>query len=170
MTTRQPVLAVALFVSFVGTVFAANWALETYGIVPIGFGLMAPAGVYFAGLAFGLRDGLQEVGGRKAVVAAILTGGVCSYLVSPAFAVASGVAFLVSELADFAVYTPLRDRTLVGGVVASNIVGAVVDSIIFLHLAGLPIELWKGQVVAKTYMVIPAVVLLWVIRSRRSAT
>lgn len=160
-------LAAALFAAFVATVFGANWALEHYGIVPVGFGLMAPAGVYFAGLAFGLRDGLQEVGGRMAVVAAIVVGAACSYIVSPTFALASGIAFLVSELADFAVYTPLRDRTLVGAVVASNVVGAIFDSILFLHLAGLPLELWKGQVVAKTYMVIPAVLLLWVIRGRR---
>lgn len=55
---------------FVGTIFAANWAIETYGIVPIGFGLTAPAGVYFAGLAFTFRDGVHErLGWQGAVVA-----------------------------------------------------------------------------------------------------
>ena len=35
----------------------------------MGFGLMAPAGVYFAGLAFTFRDLTQEKLGRRAVVA-----------------------------------------------------------------------------------------------------
>ena len=38
------------------TVVGANWALLTYGIVPIGFGLDAPASVYFVGLTFTFRN------------------------------------------------------------------------------------------------------------------
>ena len=45
---------------YIATIFAANWAIATFGVVPVGFGLMAPAGVYFAGLAFTLRDLTQE--------------------------------------------------------------------------------------------------------------
>ena len=41
---------------YIATIFAANWAIVTLGPVPVGFGLVAPAGVYFAGLAFTLRD------------------------------------------------------------------------------------------------------------------
>jgi hypothetical protein len=37
---------------YVATIVGANWALATFGVVPVGFGLYAPAGVYFAGLAF----------------------------------------------------------------------------------------------------------------------
>ena len=40
-----------IFVAYVATIFGANWALSTFGLVPVGFGLLAPAGVYFAGLA-----------------------------------------------------------------------------------------------------------------------
>ena len=39
-----------------------------------------------------------------------------------------GTAFLLSELADFAVYTPLAERRWLTAVVASNIVGTIVDS------------------------------------------
>lgn len=106
---------IALFAAFAGTVVAANWALGRYGIVPIGFGLYAPAGVYFAGLAFGLRDALHERGGARWVLAAIGVGGLISYVIEDAdtipgglvpIAVASAVAFTVSELADLAVYAP----------------------------------------------------------------
>jgi len=42
--------------TYILTIFAANWAITQFGLVPVGFGLLAPAGVYFAGLAFTLRD------------------------------------------------------------------------------------------------------------------
>ncbi len=141
---------------FVGTVFAANWAIERYGLVPVGFGLRAPAGVYFAGLAFALRDVVQETLGRRVVVGAILAGTAASYLVSPTFAVASGTAFLFSELADFAVYTPIRERTLAGGIAVSQAVGAAVDSALFLWLAFGSLAFFSGQFVGKMWMTLPA--------------
>ena len=52
-------------VLYVATIFAANWAIAAFGVVPVGFGLMAPAGVYFAGLAFTFRDLTQEKLGRR---------------------------------------------------------------------------------------------------------
>ena len=54
-----------LTAAFAGTVIGANWALAEFGIINIGFGLAAPAGVLFAGLAFGLRDALHETGGSR---------------------------------------------------------------------------------------------------------
>jgi hypothetical protein len=48
-------LRLALFAAFVAVVYGANWALDRYGVVSIGFGLMAPAGVYFAGVGFSMR-------------------------------------------------------------------------------------------------------------------
>jgi uncharacterized PurR-regulated membrane protein YhhQ (DUF165 family) len=116
----------------VATVFAANLAITLIGIVPVGFGLMAPAGVYFAGLAFSLRDALQETLGRRWVIVAIVLGALISAGLSAQLALASGLAFLFSELADFAVYTPLRRRSWLGAVVASNTVGVIVDSALFL--------------------------------------
>jgi uncharacterized PurR-regulated membrane protein YhhQ (DUF165 family) len=163
------------FAAFVGTVIAANWALGRYGIVPIGFGLMAPAGVYFAGLAFGLRDALHELGGRAAVFAAILVGAAVSYAIEDAvtipgglapIAVASAVAFGLSELADLAVYEPLRRRGWVPAVVASNLVGAVVDSAVFLWLAFGSLAHIDGNVIGKAYMV--AVALPLVLLARRA--
>jgi queuosine precursor transporter len=153
-------LALVAAVGFVGTVFAANWALSTYGFVPVWPGLEAPAGVYFAGLAFLLRDIVQRLGGRLLVVASILVGAACSYLIEPRFAVASGVAFLVSELADFAVYTPLAERTFLGGVIASNVVGTVVDSALFLWLAFGSFAFLEGQVVGKLLVTAAALPLL----------
>src|SRR5829696_2983246 len=153
-------------VLYVATIFAANWAIAAFGVVPVGFGLMAPAGVYFAGLAFTFRDLTQEKLGRRAVVVAILLGAMLSALVSPQFALASGAAFLFSELADFGVYTPLRQRFWLWAMIASNLVGAALDSALFLLLAFGSLQFFWGQVVGKTWMTLLFVPLLWFFRRR----
>ena len=48
---------------------------------------------------------------------------------------ASAAAFLFSELADTAVYTPLARRRLISAVLASSLVGTIIDSTLFLWLA-----------------------------------
>lgn len=151
---------------YAATIFAANWAIATFGLVPAGFGLMAPAGVYFAGLTLTFRDLTQERLGRKAVVVAILFGAALSALVSSRFALASGVAFLFSELADFGVYTPLRKRFWLWAMVPSNLVGAVLDSLIFLALAFGSLEFLVGQVLGKTWVTLLAVPFFWALRGR----
>jgi uncharacterized PurR-regulated membrane protein YhhQ (DUF165 family) len=159
----QGLIAAALYV---GTVFAANWAISRFGIVPVGFGLMAPAGVYFAGLAFTLRDLTHEALGRRAVLLAILLGAAFSAFVSPQFAVASGVAFLLSELADYAVYAPLREKNWLSAVALSNTVGLVLDSVIFLSLAFGSLAFLPGQIVGKAWVTAAAVLVLWLFRNR----
>jgi len=153
---------------YIATIFAANWAISNFGVVPVGFGLVAPAGVYFAGLAFTLRDLVQERLGRRWTVVAIVLGAALSALVSPQFALASGAAFLFSETADFLVYTPLRERNWLGAVVASNLVGLVVDSALFLSLAFGSLDFLPGQIVGKLWMTTAAVVAIWFWRRRLS--
>lgn len=148
-------------VLFVATVFGANWAIETFGFVPVGFGLEAPAGVYFAGLGFTFRDFTQDRLGKRWVLAAIAIGAFLSWFVAPAFAVASGIAFLFSELADFAVYTPLRARHRLWAIGLSNTVGAVIDSALFLWLAFGSLDFIAGQVVGKTWVTLATVAVVW---------
>lgn len=147
---------------------AANWAIASFGVVPVGFGLAAPAGVYFAGAAFVLRDGLQESWGKGWTVAAILLGAALSLLVSPGFALASGAAFLASELLDLAVYTPLRRRGLLGAMLASNAAGLLADSALFLWLAFGSAELLAGQIVGKVWATAAFVPLVWLAHRRRT--
>lgn len=157
-----------LLAGLVGTVVAANWAVTSYGVVPVGFGLAAPAGVYLAGLAFTLRDLLHDIGGRWWVLAAIAAGAAVSVAVAPpALAVASGLAFAVSELADMAVYTPLRERRWLLAVAASNVVGLIVDSVLFLAVAFGSLAFLPGQLVGKAWITVVAVMVLAAFRRRR---
>lgn len=156
MTKRIGAVTLILYIA---TIFAANYAVQHYGLVGVGFGLVAPAGVYFVGLALALRDMTQYLLGRKVAILAILVGAGLSYFVAPSLALASGAAFLFSESADFAVYTPLQRRGWTVALVCSTAVGAVVDSFVFLWLAFHSLEFFKGQVVGKWEM-IPVALLL----------
>jgi queuosine precursor transporter len=80
---------------------------------------------------------------------------------SPALALASGTAFLLSEMGDFAVYTPLRERgRFLEAVALSNTVGLVLDSVVFLQLAFGSLEFLPGQLVGKAIMTVVALPLL----------
>ena len=162
------IITIFLFAAFVATVVGANWSLATFGIVPIGLGLTAPAGVFSAGLAFTFRDLMHDVRGRRYVLAAIVTGAALSGILEDAqrFAVASGTAFLVSEVADLVVYTPLRARGWLRAVLASNIVGFTLDSMLFLWLAFGSLDFLTGQLVGKGYMTLGAIAILWAWRNR----
>jgi uncharacterized PurR-regulated membrane protein YhhQ (DUF165 family) len=116
---------------------------------------MAPSGVLMAGIALVLRDLVQRRLGVAASSLAILAGAALSALLAPpALVIASAVAFLLSEFADLAVYTPLARRGLVLAVVTSGVAGLVVDSIVFLWLAFGSLDFLPGQVVGKAWMVL----------------
>lgn len=157
-------------VGFLACILAANYVTTEYGMIPVGFGFVATAGTYLAGLSFVLRDAVQDTAGRWAAVGLAVIGALLSYLIAdPFIALASGVAFLAAELADLAVYTPLRKRGYIRAAVASNIVGAVVDTFLFLWIAGFPIAgAWQGQMVGK--VAVTAVVVALVIGARSLST
>jgi len=165
--TNKTIKTLVLALAFAGTVLAANAALETWGIVAVGFGLAAPAGVFFAGIAFTLRDGLHEIGGRTWVLGAIAVGGALSYFIDPVFALASATAFTVSELVDYSIYAPLRRRSWLPAITVSNIGGLTVDSVLFLWIAFGSLDFIEGQLLGKAYMTLVFVIPLWIYRRVR---
>jgi uncharacterized PurR-regulated membrane protein YhhQ (DUF165 family) len=105
------------------------------------------------------------------VSAAIMVGAALSAVFAPpALVIASTLAFLLSEIADLAVYTPLARRGLVVAVVASSMVGLVVDSIVFLWLAFGSLEFLAGQVVGKAWMVLLSIPFVAWLRRRDERT
>jgi uncharacterized PurR-regulated membrane protein YhhQ (DUF165 family) len=169
-----------LIAAYVATIPAANYLIGHWGtvcvphgpcLIPVAPGIMAPSGVLMIGAALLFRDLVQRVYGIPWSLACILIGTALSFLIAPpALAVASGLAFLTSELADFTVYTPLARRQFMLALLASCFAGALVDSALFLWLAFGSIDLIVGQVIGKLYAVVTFVVLGNVRRRlRRSA-
>jgi uncharacterized PurR-regulated membrane protein YhhQ (DUF165 family) len=163
-------------VLFCLTIPAANWMIGNVGtaclrdgpcVLPVAPGLMAPSGVVMIGAALVLRDLVQRRLGLRYGLAAIVIGAVLSAALAPAsLVIASTAAFLFSELADFAVYTPLARRRLVAAVAASSLVGIVIDSLVFLWLAFGSLEFLGGQIVGKLWMVLISLPLIAYLRRR----
>lgn len=170
---------IALTAAFAATIPLANWLIGNVGTVclpdgpcllPVGFGLTAPSGVLVVGASLVLRDMVHEAGGAKAALVAIGIGGVLSALfAAPALLFASVLAFILAELADFAVYAPLRVRRLWLAVLLSGIAGALVDSAVFLWVAFGSLDYIGGQTLGKLWMTLAALPVLWLARAHRRA-
>jgi queuosine precursor transporter len=173
---RRVAEGIAFLVLFALTIPAANWMIGHVGtacppggpcLIPVAPGLMAPSGVLMIGIALVLRDLVQRRLGLAAALAAILVGAALSaFLAPPAIVVASASAFLLSEMADLFVYTPLQRRNFLLAVVLSSFVGLVVDSAVFLYLAFGSLDFLAGQVVGKAWMVLLAVPFVQWLRRR----
>jgi queuosine precursor transporter len=174
---KQKNIEGAIFLAlFCLTVPVANWMIGHVGtqcaangpcLLPVAPGIMAPSGVLMIGAALVLRDLVQRRLGVEFGIAAILAGAAISAgLAPPALVVASAAAFLLSEFADFAVYTPLARRRLVLAVMASSLIGLVVDSIVFLWLAFGSLDFLAGQIVGKLIMVLTAIPFVAYLRRR----
>ncbi|MSP05518.1 MAG: VUT family protein [Acetobacteraceae bacterium] len=162
------------FILFLACIPTANWLIQHVGtvcvpngpcLIPVAPGLVAPSGVALIGLALVLRDVVQRCLGKYASLIAIALGTALSTLIAPpALVLASAVAFFLSEIADFAIYTPLAQRRLVTAVIASALVGLVVDSVVFLFLAFGSLDYLAGQVVGKTWAVLISIPFIRLLR------
>jgi len=176
---RRWVEGIVFLIAFGLTIPAANWMIGHVGTAcvpngpclipvapnPFGLSLMAPSGVLMIGIALVLRDLVQRRLGVGYSASAVVAGAVLSAVVaSPALALASGIAFLISEFADLAVYTPLARRRLIAAVAASSLAGLVVDSVVFLWLAFGSLEFLAGQVIGKTWMVLLSIPFVHLLR------
>jgi uncharacterized PurR-regulated membrane protein YhhQ (DUF165 family) len=165
------------FFALLFSVWLANWFIGNVGycevnspcVIPVfpdfsGGWILAPSGVLVIGLSFTFRDLVQRKLGIVAAIASILLGAALSAWFNPFLAIASGVAFLISEFLDLMVYTPLQERHLTWAVVASNLVGLTVDSIVFLTLAFGSLMFLEGQIIGKLLMLPVGLILVHGIR------
>jgi uncharacterized PurR-regulated membrane protein YhhQ (DUF165 family) len=174
--TRRYVEGGVFLVLFCLSVPLANWMIGHVGtacladgpcVVPVAPGILAPSGVLMIGAALVLRDLVQRRLGVEYGIAAIIAGAVLSAGFAPrAWVLASAAAFLMSEFADFAIYTPLARRRLVLAVVASSMAGLVVDSLVFLWLAFGSLDFLLGQVIGKAWMVLLSIPFVAYLRRR----
>lgn len=174
MSLFAPTKAALGIAGYAGTVLAANVALLTLPPLTVWPGVLAPAGVLFAGLAFTARDLVQKHGGRAAAVLAVgigiaLAAGFAWTTGSPMrIILASAIAFAVSETLDWGVFEVFRRRFLLA-VALSGLAGLIVDSLIFLPIAFGGLAFLSGQLIGKTYALIAALAVLAVARKYRTA-
>jgi len=156
MKTFAPLAA-----GYVGLVILANWLASAYFVhVPL-TPYIAPAGVFAIGGILVLRDWLQQLHGLWKTMPLVYAAGLISWGVGDLagwtslqkIAIASVIAFSVSETVEAIVFTPIRNRSLTLGVALSGTVGLAIDSWLFLTLAfGSTMFFW-GQFWGKFEMV-----------------
>lgn len=161
-------------VAYMATIPGANWMIHHVGTqpfpggphtIPVGLGYQAPSGVLLIGVALAARDYVQRGVGRIPTLAAIAAGCALAWLVAPALAVASAAAFALGELADLVVFTRLQRRSLPVAVLASGVVGGVIDSLVFLQLAFGSSDFWQGQVLGKSLVAAACALIVVAVRA-----
>ena len=142
---------------FVGLVVLANWLASAYIVrVPL-TDYYAPAGVFAIGGVLVLRDWLQQLKGLWWTMPLVYAAGLISWGVGDLagwtglerIAVASVVAFSISETVEALVFTPLRNRSLTAGVLVSATAGNALDSFLFLWIAFGSQAFFMGQLTGK---------------------
>lgn len=167
-------LDAALALIFLSLIPLANLMISNVGtfcvpdgpcLIPVGFGLSAPSGVLLVGFSLLLRDMIQERLGKSITLVLIAVGCLLSFMLAdPHIAIASVLAYGLSEISDFAVYQRVRKHSILAAMLASGLVGSIVDSAVFLYVAFGNLDFIAGQVVGKFIMTLPAFALVHAIR------
>ena len=151
---------------YVVLIVAVNYAFTVIPLVKLPDGTMWPPVALFVGFVFVARDFAQREVGHKVLLAMLVGVAISYYMANPFVATASVVAFLFSELVDWAVYTHTK-RPLSQRVLLSSLLGAPVDSAIFLGLLSLLSPVGVAAMTASK--VIGAFIIWWMIRRRENA-
>lgn len=159
-------MAGMLIFLFLACITLANLAVTYLDPVPVGFGLYAPAGVYFVAITLVLRDLVQRFHGRLGLSIALIGGVALSYAFASSQVVsASLVAFAVSFVVDTLIFTAVYHwwhRSLPTAVLVSGLISLIPDSVLFLWLID-GLEFLPGQLVGKTLGTLAAFSCVWAI-------
>ena len=142
---------------YIAAIVAANYGFSVFGPWMV-FGAALPPMTFVVGAVFVLRDYAQRDIGHWIFVPIIIGVGLSLALADPFIAVASGAAFAISEITDWAVFTatnkPLKSRILI-----SSAISVPADSVAFLLIAGF--FSWPGLAVMVASKMLAAMI-VWV--------
>ena len=148
---------------YIALIVAVNYAFTVVPLVKLPDGTMWPPVALLVGFVFVARDFAQREAGHKVLLAMLVGVGISYVMADPFVATASAAAFLVSELIDWAVYS-FTGKTLSQRILYSSLLGAPVDSAIFLGLLGLLSPV--GALAMTASKLLGAVIVWWMIRKR----
>jgi uncharacterized PurR-regulated membrane protein YhhQ (DUF165 family) len=154
-------------VLYAAAIVAVNWMFMAIAPWPTPLGDLYLANIV-VGFVFVLRDYAQREIGHYILFATAAAGVLTWFMVDQAIAVASVTAFMLSETADWAVYSWLR-RPLSQRILISSAVAVPLDTFAFQYLAGyLTPAAFMTEVTSKAL----GVVIVWYLlraRDRRRA-
>ncbi len=121
---------------YIALILAINVAFVHVPLIALPGGEMWPPISLAVGFTFVLRDYAQKQVGHNILWCMLIGCALSWYFATPALALASALAFGVGELADWAVFT-FTKRPFSQRILFSSLVGAPLDSLIFLTLVGI---------------------------------
>jgi hypothetical protein len=119
---------------YVASIVLVNWMFTAIAPWPTPLGDLYLANIV-VGFVFVLRDYAQREVGHSILFATAAAGILTWFMVDPAIALASVTAFLISETADWAVFSFTR-RPLSQRILYSSLVAVPLDTLAFQYLAG----------------------------------
>lgn len=134
---------------YIALIAGINWIYEFTPLITLpGGDLWSPVDM-IVGFVFVVRDFAQRRIGHH-VLWAMLAGILISWaMVSTELALASAAAFAIGELADWAIFT-MTGKPFSQRILYSSLLGAPLDSLVFLTLVGLASPVAMGaQIVSK---------------------
>lgn len=148
---------------YVALIVLVNYGFSVTPLVKLPDGTMWPPMSLVVGFIFVVRDFAQREVGHKVLIA-MLVGAALSYVMAdPHVAIASAAAFLVSEVADWLIYS-LTKRPLSQRIIYSSLLSAPLDSAVFLF--GVGFFSVAGVVTMTISKLLGAFAVWWLVRRR----
>ena len=119
---------------YVVSIVAVNWMFTAIAPWPTPLGDLYLANIV-VGFVFVLRDYAQREVGHNVLFATAAAGVLTWFMVDPAIAVASITAFILAEMADWAIYS-FTKRPLSQRILYSRLIAVPLDTLAFQYLAG----------------------------------
>jgi uncharacterized PurR-regulated membrane protein YhhQ (DUF165 family) len=158
-------MAIRFTILYVALIVLVNWGFTVVPLMPLPGGEMWPPMSLVVGLVFVARDYAQREIGHKVIIAMLVSAALSYVMANPFVAVASLSAFLISEFADWAVYSFTR-RPFSQRVLLSSLIGTPLDSAVFLAIIG-HFSL-VGVVVMTLSKMLGALAVWWLVRRREA--
>ena len=151
---------------YVGLIVLVNMGFSVVPLVDIPGGEKWPPMSLVVGFIFVARDFAQREIGHRVIIAMLIAAALSYVMADPFVAMASLAAFLISEFADWAVYS-FTGRSFRQRVLISSAVGTPVDSIVFLGIIGHLSVI--GALAMTVSKMLGALLVWWLIRRREAA-
>lgn len=147
-------------------IVAVNYGFTVSPMIALPGGEKWPPISLLVGFIFVARDFAQREVGHRVIIAMLIAGAASYVMADPFIAAASVAAFLISEFADWAVYS-FTGRPFAQRVLLSSAVGTPLDSVVFLGMIG---QLSVAGVAAMTLSkMLGALVVWWMVRRQDTA-
>ena len=121
--------------NYIALIVLVNWLFTIVPLIAMGGGDNWPPVALIVGLVFVARDFAQRYVGHWVILAMVVAAVISYFMADPFVALASVVAFAVSEFADWLVYSftkqPFAQRILLSSIVATPL-----DTVVFLGILG----------------------------------